>query len=270
MAGIAFLFGAQLYAQLSQVFSKVPEAVDAAGLAFGISDASGRLAEELSSFSGGLILSRAASIGYTVLGALANLVLVIVTAIYLAIDPRLYREGLTKMFHPDQQDRVEGALTAAAAALRLWFAGQLISMMLVGLLSGAAFWLIGLPAPIGLALIAGLTNFIPLVGPFLGAVPALLFAFGNDMNTVLWTALAIIVIQQIEGNVLMPLLQQRVTSVPPALVLFAIAAFGTLLGWLGVIFAVPIAVTLMVLVQKLWVRETLGEAITIPGEEKPG
>jgi predicted PurR-regulated permease PerM len=68
----------------------------------------------------------------------------------------------------------------------------------------------------------------------------------------------------------MPLLQQRVTSVPPALVLFAIAAFGTLLGWLGVIFAVPIAVTLMVLVQKLWVRETLGEAITIPGEEKPG
>jgi predicted PurR-regulated permease PerM len=269
LAGVTVLFGAQLYAQLSQVFSKVPQALDAVGLAFGIPDASTRLTEELSSFTGGRLLSRAASIGFTVLGLLGDLVLVIVTAIYLAIDPRLYREGLTKLFHPDQQDRVEGALTATAGALRLWFAGQLISMTIVGLLSWAAFWLIGLPAPIGLALIAGLTNFIPLVGPLLGAVPAVLFAFGVDLSAVLWTIVAIFVIQQIEGNVLMPLLQQRVTSVPPAVVLFAIAGFGTLLGWLGVVFAVPIAVTVMVLVQKLWVRETLGEAVTIAGEEKP-
>jgi predicted PurR-regulated permease PerM len=104
----------------------------------------------------------------------------------------------------------------------------------------------------------------------LGAVPAVLFAFGVDMSAVLWTIVAIFVIQQIEGNVLMPLLQQRVTSVPPAVVLFAIAGLGALLGWLGIVFAVPIAVTVMVLVQKLWVRETLGEAVTIAGEEKPG
>ena len=68
--------------------------------------------------------------------------------------------------------------------------------------------------------------------------------------------------------VILPLVQRRAVDVPPATVLFAIAAFGVLFGWLGVIFAVPLAVVVMVVVQKFWIRQTLGEEATVPGEGK--
>ena len=140
-------------------------------------------------------------------------------------------------------------------------------MMLIGVVSGLAFWWIGLPSPLALGLIAGVTNFIPFLGPILGTIPALVFAVTMDLATVLWTLGAVLVIQQLEGNVITPFIQQRAVSMPPALVLFAIVAFGVVFGWLGVFLAVPLAVALTVLVKKLWIRQTLGEQTTVPGED---
>jgi predicted PurR-regulated permease PerM len=74
------------------------------------------------------------------------------------------------------------------------------------------------------------------------------------------------VIQQLEGNVITPFIQQRAVSLPPALVLFAIVAFGLVFGLPGVFLAVPLTVAISVLVKKLWVRQTLGEQTTVPGE----
>ena len=112
-----------------------------------------------------------------------------------------------------------------------------------------------------------LTNFIPFIGPILGAIPALIFALAIDVETVLWTAGATVAIQQLEGNIMTPLIQRQAVLMPPALALFAIVIFGLLFGLLGVFLAVPLAVALLVLVKKLWVRETLGEHTVVPGEE---
>jgi predicted PurR-regulated permease PerM len=140
-------------------------------------------------------------------------------------------------------------------------------MALVAVVSGLAYWWIGLPSPLGLAVIAGVTNFVPFVGPLFGAVPALVFAFTMDLETVLWTGGAVLAIQQVEGNLITPLIQQRAVSMPPALVLFAIMAFGIVFGLPGVFLAVPLTVAAVVLVKKLWVRQTLGEETSVPGEE---
>jgi predicted PurR-regulated permease PerM len=128
--------------------------------------------------------------------------------------------------------------------------------------------MIGLPSPVALGVIAGLADFIPLIGPVIGALPAILIAFSQDGSAVLWTIVAFIAIQQIEGNVIFPLVGGRMVDVPPALALFAVVAGGVLFGTLGMIFGFPLAVVAYVLVKKLYVRETLGESTPVPGEDK--
>jgi len=133
-------------------------------------------------------------------------------------------------------------------------------------LSAAAFRLIGLPIPFALGAIAGVTNFVPIAGPFLGSVPAVLFAFTKDLSTVAWTIGLIFVIQQIDGNVASPLIQRQVVRLPPAVLLFALVASGIVFGWLGIILAAPLTVAAMVIIQKLWVREIIGEDVEVTGE----
>ena len=118
------------------------------------------------------------------------------------------------------------ALDATAVAVRLWFGGQLISMIAVGTIAGLAFWMIGLPSPLALGIIAGITNFIPFIGPILGSAPALIFASSISGEAVLWTAAAVLAIQQLEGNIILPVVQRHAVSMPPALALLAILAFG--------------------------------------------
>ncbi|MXQ11748.1 AI-2E family transporter [Microvirga makkahensis] len=84
----------------------------------------------------------------------------------------------------------------------------------------------------------------------MGAVPALVFATTMDLATLLWTAAAVMIIQQLEGNVIRPFIQQRAVSMPPALVHFAIVVFGVTFGWLGILLAVPLAVAITVLAKK--------------------
>ena len=153
-------------------------------------------------------------------------------------------------------------------ALRLWFAGARHDGAGRG---GVRLGVLvdRLASPLALATIAAVTNFVPFLGPILGAIPALLFAFAMDLQTMLWTLGAVVAIQQIEGNVITPVIQKRAVAMPPVVVLFAIGVFGFLFGLLGIFLAVPLAVAITVLVKKLWVRQTLGEETNVPGEEAP-
>ena len=139
-------------------------------------------------------------------------------------------------------------------------------MTIVGVASFVAYRWVGLPSPLALAIIAALSNFVPFLGPLVGAVPALIFALAIDLETVLWTGAAVLIIQQIEGNLLTPIIQRRAVLMPPVVVLFSIVVFGFLFGILGVLLAVPLAVAITVLVKKLWIRQALKEETELPGE----
>jgi predicted PurR-regulated permease PerM len=264
--GFFAVFGAQLGEQVRQVIDRLPAATDAIGERFGTPDVTQRLEDAVAAGANANVMSRVAGIGVTILGILGDFVLLIVAGIYLASAPRLYRGGAAKLFPPAQHDSIYEAFDAVAVALRLWSGGQLLAMLLVGLAAATAFWLVGLPLPIALGLIAGLTNFIPFLGPILGSLPALIFASTISSAALIWTVVAVVAIQQVEGNVITPMIQRRAVDLPPALALFAIVVFGVLFGFFGVLLAVPLAVALMVLVKKVWVRETLGEETSLPGE----
>jgi predicted PurR-regulated permease PerM len=266
LAGILALFGAQIRLQISGVAERLPFAIDNFGKELGLGEITKHVPDMVGLGPGGGFLSRLAGIGGTVLGSLADVILVVIAGIYIAASPKLYRSGLVKLLPPSQHERLESTLDASGRALKLWLAAQLIAMTCVGVLTATALWLIGVPSAFALGLIAGVLDFIPFIGPILGALPAILIAFTVDGSTVLWTIAAFIAIQQIEGNVIFPIVGRKVVTVPPALALFAILVSGTLFGTLGVIFGFPLAVVVFVFVKKLYVRETLGEPTPVPGE----
>ena len=266
-----FLFGRQVRAQLGELARIFPPALEYVLGEFGVDTR--KVLEQLPKVIGsGLpqeIFSRVASYGMTIIGALADLLLVLVAGVFLAADPTLYKRGVVQLFPSSQHERVESALDTSGVALRLWLKGQLVAMALVGLLTGFALWLIGLPSPVGLGLIAGFGEFIPFLGPILGAVPALVIAASQNTQMLLWTAGAFVVIQQVESNLISPLIQHRTVELPPVLSLLAVLAFATVFDAIGLVLAVPLTVVLYVMIKKLYVRETLGEVTHVPGELPP-
>jgi predicted PurR-regulated permease PerM len=119
-----------------------------------------------------------------------------------------------------------------------------------------------------LGLLAGVLEFIPYAGPVLAAVPAVLLALAISPELALWVVLLYIAVQQVEGAVVQPLVQQYAVDLPGVVLLFALIAFGTLFGAIGVVLAAPLAVVTYVLVKRLYVREALDTETTIPGERE--
>ena len=202
------------------------------------------------------VLSSALKVSTSVL---EGLIIMVISGIYLAAQPGLYRGGLIWMFHPAKHERVAEVFDGIGEALRLWLVGQLIEMVLIGALSTFAVWMIGVPSPLALGLMAGIGEFIPYLGPILAAIPAVLVALSKSPETALWTLLAYLVIHQVEGQIVTPLIQRRMVAIPPAVMLLGIAAITYLFGTIAIIFAAPIAVVVFAAVNLLYVRDTLGE-----------
>lgn len=214
----------------------------------------------------GNVVSRAVSWGTTLVSGLTALILVIFGGIYLAGDPRTYRDGIVKLVPPRLQDNVAATLDDCGQALPKWLGAQVFAMILVGVLTGIGFWLIGVPSALALGVITGLAEFVPFVGPLVAAIPALLLASTVDTSTVLWALVVIVVVQQLESNVIVPMVASRAVSVQPAVGLYAVVALGILFGPLGLLFGFPLAIVVDIAIRRLYVRDTLDEPVEILGE----
>jgi predicted PurR-regulated permease PerM len=226
------------------------------------------LAEPLRGLAAGgeSIVSRIGNVAMSVGSGIADTLLVVAGGIYLAAEPNLYRTGILKLIPERARPLTAEAMEDSARALMLWLKGRLVSMTIVGLLTWIGLMLLGVPAAIALALVAFLLEFIPFLGPILAALPAILLAMTISPTLALWTGGLYLLIQQIEGNVVEPLVQKRAVSLPPVLLLFAVVAGTLLFGISGVILAAPLTVVLFVLVKRLYVREALDTPTPIPGE----
>jgi len=208
----------------------------------------------------------AASWGFGAIGALGSPVLVIVAGYFLASEPGLYQRGIAMMFPKDQQARVEDALEQGGAGLFQWLKGQLVSMTVVAVLVGFGTWMIGLPAPIALGLFAGLAGFVPVIGSIAGAAPAIALAATQDGSALLWTVALILVVQQIESNMIMPMVNRSTVNIPPALLLLNVFVFGTIFGGVGLVVAAPLTVVVFVLVKKLYIVDALEQEVELPAK----
>jgi len=159
------------------------------------------------------------------------------------------------------------ALDDASGGLRGWMLGQAVSSLVIAVLTWLGLALLGVPAAGGLGVIAGLLDIIPMIGPVIAGVPAVLLAFTVSPMTALWTIILFLAIQQLQGNFLQPMIQKHAVNVQPAVLLFAVFAAGLLFGFLGVLLAAPLTVVIFVFVQRLYVQAMLGKPIKVAGKD---
>jgi predicted PurR-regulated permease PerM len=261
IGAVITLFGAQLAGQFNALASQLQSVERTVAGYFDVSSA-----KDLLSSSLGSLFARALSWGTTAVAAIAGLLLVIVGGVYMAIDPDIYRNGLVKLVPPEWQARIRATLDDAGEALRMWIGAQLLAMVIVGVLIAVGALLIGIPSALALGLIFGLTEFVPVVGPIAGAVLVVLVAIGQSWEMVLWATGLVILVQQLESNLIMPLVSGRAVQLPPAVGLFAVVAMGVVFGPLGLVLGYPLAVVADVAIRRLYVRQTLGEDVEIAAE----
>jgi predicted PurR-regulated permease PerM len=262
VVGLILPFGPRIAEQAEYLFERLPGAVTHIVQEAELQS----VAEQLrGSALGGLVLG-VFSWGSTIVGALAGAVLVLVGGIYLAADPGVYRSGLIKLFPKRWHDLIAATMDDASFSLRRWLGAQLVAMLAVGVLTGVGMWLAGVPSPLALGLIAGILEFVPYIGPIVGAIPALLLASTESLELVLWALAVAIAVQQIENNIIMPFIVGRVVELPAAVALFAVVALGIVFGPLGLMLGYPLAIVLDVAVRRLYVREALGQRVSTPAE----
>jgi len=156
-----------------------------------------------------------------------------------------------------RRDAFRHMLELLGERLTGWVSGQLIAMLSVGFLATIAFYLIGVPYALLFGVINGLAEFVPIIGPWAGGIPAVIVAFLDDPSKGLWTALAILAIQQIENQLITPLVMSRAAQVHPFVTLFSIVLFGGLFGFLGILLALPLALLIWTVVEALWVERAI-------------
>jgi len=195
---------------------------------------------------------------------LLGVIVAIFSGIFLAAQPSLYRQALISFFPVEQRGKVNETLDSISKALRLWLLGLLFETLIVGVLAGFAVWRIGVPSPLALGVISGAAEFVPYVGPILAIIPSVLVAATVSVKAMVWTFGAYLLIHQIEGNLIMPIIQRQLIHIPPAFMLFSIVSLGLLFGPAGTIFAAPITVVFFVIVTTLYTQNTLDEAPASP------
>lgn len=200
------------------------------------------------------ILAGAIPLLQTVSGVVVGAVLIFITGIYLAVEPKTYMRGLLSLFPHEGRDRFRTALYHVAADLRGWILGAVISMTVIGVLTALGLQLLGVPAALVLGVLAFFLEFIPFYGPVLSAVPAVAVAFLTSGRSALAVIVLYTLIQQIEGNLLQPLVMRGTIRLPPALTVLVGAFMAVLFGFLGLLLAVPLLATAIVLVKRLYVQ----------------
>jgi predicted PurR-regulated permease PerM len=268
-AGVAMLFGTQIAGEFDAIAERVPGAIQAVEAQLASWGIGGRLSDAVEQSAGNLssILTNASGYAISLGNGLADFVLVLVGAIFLASDPAVYRRGLLLLVPKRAEPTTAAAVDDMARALRGWMLGQSVSMVVVATLTWLGLTLIGVPAAGGLGLIAGLLDPVPYVGPIIAGVPAVLLAFTVSPTTALLTLVLFLVVQQLQGNFLQPMIQKQAVDVPPAVLLFAVGGAGILFGFLGVLLSAPLTVVVYVLVQRIYVRTILGKDIKVAGRE---
>jgi predicted PurR-regulated permease PerM len=195
-------------------------------------------------------------VGLTVAETITS-VLTLLTVVYfwLTEHARLQRYALA--FVPEaRRKRARDVWNAAETRLGMWVRGQLILMASIGVATAIAYTLLGVPAALLLGLIAAIAEAIPIIGPLLGAIPAVLVAATVSPDLAIAVAGVYLVLQLVEGNVLVPIVMRNTTGISPFLVILSVLIGAAAGGFVGALLAVPIAAVGEVLIEGLQARET--------------
>ncbi|MDQ3147153.1 MAG: AI-2E family transporter, partial [Actinomycetota bacterium] len=215
-------------------------------------------------------LDRVLEIGGRVFHVAIILVLAPIVAFYLLVDLPRIRVAAEALVPPGRRAEVLTVAHQLNAAIGGFFRGQLLVATIVGLIVSVGLALIDLPFWLIVGMIAGLFNIVPLIGPWVGAVPGIVIAISTrDVGTAVWVAGIMAGAQQLDNHFISPLVMRRTVHLHPAAVMLALLAGGTIAGFLGLLLAVPVAATLKILAVHLWRTYVLGQPVADQGTAGP-
>lgn len=233
-----------LIEQIQQLFKSFPVYLSQAAQVLGIQGAEREVTQAISPQQVG---QNAFAVAGGVFGGFFQLLTLLAISFYLLLDYDKLKGRLSSLFPRKHQDEVENFVTQVNDRLGAWLQGQLLLSLCIGLVTWIILTLIGIPFALPLAVLAGLLEIIPTIGPIIAAVPAVIVALTISPNMALVVIGAYVVIQALENHLLVPRIMQRAVGLNPLIVILGIIVGGQLLGVFGALLSIPF-ISLMIIV----------------------
>ena len=255
--GLFFWFvGDRLNSQLDELSTKLPQTIDNAKSWLSEKPLGQKILDyttnSLDSGKAGSVIKTFFS---STFGILSDLYIVILLGMFFTASPEIYRKGIVHLVPTKGKATAKKLWDEIHHVLKNWLKGQIFGFFFIAILTGLGLWLLGMPLVLALALVAGLLNFIPNFGPLIALIPAALLGLMQGPNTALLVVGLFTLIQIIQSTVTQPLIQKKMVSVPPALLVFGQVAMGVIAGFWGVLLATPLVAIVMTLVNRLYVEK---------------
>jgi predicted PurR-regulated permease PerM len=194
------------------------------------------------------------SVGLGVVGVLFTVVLVLLTAYYIAVRPEPLLNGIVQIFPPQRREWAQHVMARLRVAWIGWLKGVVADMLVSGTLLYIGLSLVGLDFALLFSVLTALLVVVPYFGAIVGGIPPILLALTDSPEKALLVLIVYVAVQQIEGNVIIPLIMSQTVRLHPALIAVGVVAVGALFGFVGLFVAVPVLSTVQILVDELWVR----------------
>ncbi|OGN90929.1 MAG: hypothetical protein A2Y88_12105 [Chloroflexi bacterium RBG_13_48_10] len=216
-----------------------------------------------------MLASAGQALGYVSLAAKAIFIaiVILILAFHWTLDgPRIIQSLLT-LVSKDQREVIRELISAMETKIGSYLAGQGVLCLVIGIMALVAYLLIGLPNALVLALLAGVLEAVPMIGPLLGAIPAGVIALSIAPSKLIWVIVATIVIQQIENSLLVPRVMRKAVGINPFVSLLSLFAFSSLFGIAGALMAIPIAAIVQLLLDRFVFHPGTIESEVSPGRD---
>ncbi len=253
--GTILLVVPTLTAQIATISHNLPSYQEKLRGFFAQSPEMTRVYIKLSSQAAGLVENSLNNVGPVAAsffsGILGFLTFLVLTFYMLSGGKKVVVAGFDFIPQPHLKKRLVNLSLAISTKLGYWLRGQAILGLIIFIASFIGLTILGIDYALTLAIIAGIMELVPLVGAYLGAIPAVLVAFTVSPSKGLVVAIFFLVIQQIEGHVIVPQVMKRALGLPPIFILMAVLIGGKLLGFIGVLLAAPVAAALLVVIEDI-------------------
>jgi predicted PurR-regulated permease PerM len=195
-----------------------------------------------------------ASVGATLAIALGALVLVLLTATFIAVRPEPLVNGVLRLFPPESREHAAHVMARVRVAWIGWMQGLVVAMAVLGVIFYVGLRLVGLDFALVFSVISAIAVIVPYFGALASGLPAVLYGLTYSPGKALAVMAVYVVAHQVEGNIIAPLVMARAIHLHPALIVVGVLLIGDLLGAIGLIVAVPILAAIVVLTSELWVK----------------
>ncbi len=188
---------------------------------------------------------------------LIHFVSVLIMGIFLALRPGQYREGLILLAPPRHRELVRDILTELGTTLRAWITGQLFAMFALALMTWVGLWILRVPYAMAFGVFTGIVAIVPFFGTLVSSLLPAAFVLSTGVGKALLVILLGFTIHLVEANLIVPMVMQHQVRMPPVLTLLSVLVMGTLLHAIGLIVAVPVLATVMVVGRRIYVDRLL-------------